>query len=249
MLINIDNMAAINMKIGEKQSNDLIRDILQVVKRSISGQDYVFRNQGDEFGIVFIDKNIDEVYEISYSMLDKVKLLSDKHNVNVSFSGGISSLTSDSNNFNKIYKEAVSYKNKAKLNEKGTVLSIKNMAENLNRRLLILDNDKVILSILSNRYRNKGYAVSTFEDPNDALDAIGKEDFDLIITDFYMETMGGDTLIKSIRSINKNIYILILSGQKSEDSIKSAMESGADDYVKKPFSPIELDLRISRFFR
>jgi DNA-binding response OmpR family regulator len=114
-------------------------------------------------------------------------------------------------------------------------------------KILIVDEDKVILSILSGRYKNKGYEVTVLDKPNEALKLVKAEHFDLMVTDFYMETINGEEFIKEVKAFNSNLKIIVLSGQKNEEQIKTALEAGIDDYVKKPFSMVELDLRIKKF--
>jgi len=58
--------------------------------------------------------------------------------------------------------------------------------------------------------------------------------------------MNGDELIKKIREKDSKIPIIVLSSQKNEDYIKRTLDLGADDYVVKPFSPVELDSRIKK---
>lgn len=115
--------------------------------------------------------------------------------------------------------------------------------------LLIVDNDKIVLSLLTTRYRNKGYKVHSLDDPREALKIFKHKPFDIIISDFYTPTMQGDEFIREIRKISSYVKIIILSGQKNEDFIQRSLSLGADDYITKPFSPIELDHRIKRFVR
>lgn len=115
--------------------------------------------------------------------------------------------------------------------------------------LLIVDDDEIILSLLTTRYRNKGYKVHSLDDPREALKIFKNKHFDIIISDFYTPTMQGDEFISEIRKISRDVKIIILSGQKNEDFIQRSLSLGADDYITKPFSPVELDLRIKRFVR
>jgi CheY-like chemotaxis protein len=123
------------------------------------------------------------------------------------------------------------------------------VAEVKETSLLIVDYDKIMLSMLTARYRNKGYKVYSVDDPKEALKLFKNNSFDIIISEFYMPTMQGDEFISEIRKINRDVKIIILSGQKNEDFIQRSLSLGADDYVTKPFSPVELDLRIRRFVR
>lgn len=114
------------------------------------------------------------------------------------------------------------------------------------KNLLFVDDDKIIISILKSRYSNKDYNVFTASDGTEALDIIENNNIDLVVTDFYMKLMNGDELIRKIKEKHKDISIIILSSQKNEDYIKRTLDLGADDYIIKPFSPVELDSRIKK---
>ncbi|AEF17030.1 response regulator receiver protein [Thermoanaerobacterium xylanolyticum LX-11] len=112
--------------------------------------------------------------------------------------------------------------------------------------ILFVDDEKIILSILTSRYKSKGYNVYSTDDGVKALEIINNNKIDLVVTDYYMKTMNGDELTKSIKKSHKEIKIILLTSQDSEDFVKKAFEIGADDYVSKPFSPMELDSRIKK---
>lgn len=133
------------------------------------------------------------------------------------------------------------------LTGKGKIYTKSDIALNYDKKkLLIIDDEKIILSILSTRYKNKGYEVYSMQDPIEALEFFKKNPIDIIITDFYMPTMQGDELIKEVKKINNDIKIIVLSGQKSEELMEKLWRLEVDDYVAKPFSPVDLDLRIRK---
>lgn len=112
--------------------------------------------------------------------------------------------------------------------------------------ILFVDDEKIILSILTSRYKSKGYNVYSTDDGVKALEIINENKIDLVVTDYYMKTMNGDELAKSIKKNHKEIKVILLTSQDNEDFVKKAFEIGADDYVSKPFSPMELDSRIKK---
>jgi DNA-binding response OmpR family regulator len=112
--------------------------------------------------------------------------------------------------------------------------------------ILFVDDEKIILSILTTKYKNKGYKVYSASDGMEALEILNKNQIDVVVTDYYMKIMNGDELVKNIKKNHKNTKVILLTSQSSEDYIKKAFEIGVDDYVVKPFSPTELDSRIKR---
>lgn len=114
--------------------------------------------------------------------------------------------------------------------------------------VLICDDDKAILDSIEIYLKNEGY--NTFKAANgiEALDIVGKEEIHCIILDIMMPKMDGMTTTLKLRD-KKNIPIILLSA-KSEDTDKIAgLSFGADDYVTKPFNPLELIARVKSQIR
>jgi DNA-binding response OmpR family regulator len=118
--------------------------------------------------------------------------------------------------------------------------------DNLN--VLICDDDKAIVDALEIYLRHEGYGVIKAYDGEQALAALTGQEIHLILLDVMMPKMDGLTTTVKIRQ-EKNIPIIILSA-KSEDTDKIAgLNFGADDYVTKPFNPLELMARVKSQMR
>lgn len=110
-------------------------------------------------------------------------------------------------------------------------------------RILVAEDDKAIRDLLGIYLRNANYDVYFAENGKDAIDIFKKEDIDLIIMDIMMPELDGNEAIKVIREYSY-IPIIILSA-KSEDYDKIfGLDIGADDYITKPFNPMELMARV-----
>lgn len=116
-------------------------------------------------------------------------------------------------------------------------------------KILFVDDDPLMLTILKNRYENKGYRIYTASSGDEALEIFEKERPSLVISDYVMRGMDGDELCAKMKSLDSNVRILILTGQKLDNFIIKAMKSGADDYITKPFSPVELDFKIEKLLK
>lgn len=118
----------------------------------------------------------------------------------------------------------------------------------MNNKILVVDDEKEIRNLLEIYLLNEGYEVTKAKDGLEALELIDKEDFDLIVLDIMMPKMDGIQVCKSIRK-EKNTPILMLSA-KSEDMDKiQGLLTGADDYMTKPFNPLEFTVRIKALLR
>src|SRR5690554_7386561 len=104
--------------------------------------------------------------------------------------------------------------------------------------ILVCDDDREIVGAIEIYLRNEGYDVFKAYDGIEALDILRKEEVHLILMDIMMPRLDGMRTTMKIRE-EKNIPIIMLSA-KSEDYDKiTGLNSGADDYVTKPFNPLE----------
>lgn len=114
--------------------------------------------------------------------------------------------------------------------------------------ILVVDDDREIVKAISINLENEGYRVYKAYDGLQALDVLKNHSVQLILLDIMMPGMDGLSATLKIRE-EKNIPIIILSA-KSEDSDKIlGLSMGADDYVTKPFNPLELMARVKAQLR
>ena len=114
--------------------------------------------------------------------------------------------------------------------------------------ILVCDDDKEIAGAVEIYLRNEGYTVFKAYDGVEALNAVRDRQIHLIIMDVMMPKMDGVQATMKIRE-EKNIPIIMLSA-KSEDYDKiTGLNVGADDYITKPFNPLELSARVKSQLR
>ena len=109
--------------------------------------------------------------------------------------------------------------------------------------ILVCDDDREIARAVGIYLKNEGYGVFSAYDGMEAMEIIRSEAIHLAVIDIMMPRMDGITLVEKIRE-TRNIPIILLSA-KSEDVDKiQGLSAGADDYVTKPFNPMELIARV-----
>ena len=109
--------------------------------------------------------------------------------------------------------------------------------------ILICDDEKDIVSALSIYLSTENYNIFTAYTGQEALDVVAKNDIHLILMDIMMPLMDGITATAKLRETS-NIPIILLTA-KSEDTDKIlGLNMGADDYITKPFNPIEVMARV-----
>jgi len=114
--------------------------------------------------------------------------------------------------------------------------------------ILLVDDEKEIIDLLEIYLKNEGYRLLRASNGLEALSVLSKETVDLIVLDIMMPKMDGIEACLKIRE-QKNMPIIMLSA-KSQDMDKIlGLSSGADDYVSKPFNPLELLARIKSQLR
>ena len=114
--------------------------------------------------------------------------------------------------------------------------------------VLVVDDDKAIVEAIEIYLRGEGYNILKAYDGAEALEVIKEEEIHLVIMDIMMPKMDGTRATLKIRE-EKEIPIIMLSA-KSEDTDKIlGLNIGADDYVTKPFNPLELIARVNSQIR
>jgi DNA-binding response OmpR family regulator len=113
-------------------------------------------------------------------------------------------------------------------------------------KVLVADDDEDILALISFRLERSGYRVQTADDGEKAFDLAVQDDFDLVIVDVMMPKLDGYELTRKLRQnpSTRSIPIILLTARVQEPDIARGFDAGADDYIKKPFSPQELRARV-----
>ena len=116
------------------------------------------------------------------------------------------------------------------------------------KHILIVDDDTRICDLLEKFLSKNGYLVSAVNSAEQARQILAGLEFDLIILDVMMPRESGIELTSHLREKNKTPIILLTAKGDAEDRILG-LEAGADDYLPKPFEPMELLLRIKAVLR
>ena len=116
------------------------------------------------------------------------------------------------------------------------------------RRVLVVDDDDVIRSLVRDGLEREGFEVCLAEDGESALRVIAEEAPDLVILDVNLPAIGGFDVLSAIRG-SSEVAVILLTGRVDEIDRVLGLELGADDYVMKPFSPRELASRARAVLR
>ena len=115
-------------------------------------------------------------------------------------------------------------------------------------RILLVEDDKGIVTNLTEYLTKEGYTVKSASGQKDALQFVEGEKFDLVLLDISLSDGNGFAVCKAIK-VDYNIPVIFLTASGDEYSTVTGFEVGADDYIAKPFRPRELVTRIKNILR
>ncbi len=115
------------------------------------------------------------------------------------------------------------------------------------KNVLIIEDDKLISSLVQFKLKKEGYNVTMAEDGISGIDAINLLEADLIITDVMIPFKNGIEIINHAKKVSPKVPIIVLSSLGEEEgTVMEAFNLGVSDFVPKPFNPNELAVRVRR---
>lgn len=115
--------------------------------------------------------------------------------------------------------------------------------------ILVAEDDSELRNLFKHVLIKSGYEVKGVNNGAEALDAIDKEEFSLLISDIMMPVMDGYELVKELRDAANMIPIIIITAKNAFDDMRLGFKTGADDYMVKPININEMVLRVQALLR
>jgi CheY-like chemotaxis protein len=112
-------------------------------------------------------------------------------------------------------------------------------------RILVTDDEESIRKALEKRLRKSGHEVATAQDGMEALELLGSQSFDLLITDYKMPRMDGLELLAHVKSVKPALPVLMITGTSTENP-EVFLEQGAQAYLLKPIAREDLEATLQR---
>jgi DNA-binding response OmpR family regulator len=116
-------------------------------------------------------------------------------------------------------------------------------------RILIVDDDPMVLQFVDLVLTQHGYAISTAAASDTALQVLGRESFSLVLLDVRMPGMTGLDILRLMKARPNKPRILMMTAQRDPDTIMQAIEQGVVGYLVKPFKPLDLLKRVQAALR
>jgi CheY-like chemotaxis protein len=116
-------------------------------------------------------------------------------------------------------------------------------------KVLIVDDEESIRSLIVTLLTKEGHSCTTATDGGEVLNKLNSDRFDAVITDIIIGVMDGLTLTKEILGTYPRLPVMVMTGYIDDYSAEEAIEAGAQEFIKKPFSINEFDLRFRKMMR
>lgn len=113
--------------------------------------------------------------------------------------------------------------------------------------VLVVEDDPTILQLLQVNFEMEGFVVLTAEDGQQGLAVARESSPDVVVSDVMMPNMSGLELLAALKSADatKGIPVLLLSAKAQAADVRNGLDAGAEDYVTKPFEPLDLIDRVN----
>ncbi|MBL7996756.1 sigma-54-dependent Fis family transcriptional regulator [bacterium] len=109
-----------------------------------------------------------------------------------------------------------------------------------NKKLLVVDDEKIVRESLQHWFEEEGYHVDTADRADEALNKFDKGKYDLCLLDIKMPGMSGLELLKKMKEIDPDLIVILITAHASVSSAIKSLKDGAFDYITKPIDPEEL---------
>lgn len=113
--------------------------------------------------------------------------------------------------------------------------------------ILVVDDDPVVVKIITNILQRNGYLTETCHSGEDALVLVKSNEYDLVLLDVQMGSgMDGYQTCKAINKLKRDLPVILVTANQDDESVNKGFVSGSSDYIKKPVSKLELLARVNK---
>lgn len=251
--IDMDYFKMINDKFGHQTGDYALRELVSYLAGNIRGCDSLYRYGGEEFIVLLPDTSESKAYTVINRLrkeFAKKAILIGGTIIQATFSAGIVQPNSKDITVEQLISKAdkAMYHAKKLGRNRAVVYSEDMDLKEFKKTLLLVDDENTILKLLRDRLSNIGYNIITAKDGKSAIKITEELCPDAVILDLILPDINGFEVCKKIKENTTTCLtkVLILSKKKDKKDIAKGLYTGADDYLTKPFSVVELEARIMR---
>ncbi|MFD0697344.1 diguanylate cyclase [Paenibacillus sp. GCM10027628] len=267
IFIDIDRFKSINDGYGHHVGDLVLQGLAHLLQVNLRSTDLLARFGGEEFVIALPNTSVEHAIRLMQGILDQVRqkpvAQNEGHMFSVTFSAGVAEWqpgTSVAEWISKaddaMYQAKQQGRNRVVGAQEGVTSPVSShlaAGSTMKKRLLIVDDDPILRSILTSHLEHLPIEITLAPDGEEAHRLLQERPFDACILDGMMPKLDGfhllELLKKNSNSVQRDLKILMLSGKKKEDDLVKGFQLGADDYMTKPFSLVELEMRVKRLMQ
>ncbi len=244
--IDIDSFSDLNRRLGHFYGERVLKTLADIILSNIRETDIAARYSGDTLAVMVIRSNIDHAFEA----LERIRqAFEDTFKGESTISAGLASFPDDAADKDHLEQNAQKALAAAKLRGKNRVNVFKNKEKIVFEDkpiILVVDDDPRNVKLLDALLRMHGYEVALAFNGKEALSIVNKADVDLILLDVMMPEMDGYEVCRRLKAedVTRLIPVVMLTSLDDENSKLQGIQAGADDFLSKPFSKIELLARV-----
>jgi two-component system cell cycle response regulator len=258
--LDIDHFKRINDRYGHQVGDLVLQGLGHLLQQNLRTTDLLARYGGEELVILFQDTTAEQAAQLMRRIQERVRRQPmarlEGTETYITFSAGIAEWKPGMTERSWIaladgamYRAKQSGRDRVVVagEEEPLVFPIPD-ANGPRRRILIADDDVILASILYSKLSKLPVDLVVVNDGLAAQQRLLCESFDLVLLDGVMPKLDGFSLLKQMRPTlqQRGVKVLMLSAQKREEDIVRGLTLGADDYMSKPFSLLELEIRVKR---
>jgi two-component system cell cycle response regulator len=270
VFIDIDSFKNVNDTYGHHVGDLVLQGLAHLLQVNLRSTDLLARFGGEEFVIALPNTTVDQARSIMQDILDKVRVKPVAQNegqtFSITFSAGVAEWQVGitiaewvAKADDAMYQAKQQGKNRivlADLEDEGaqfTKLVAHANAQLQKKKLLIVDDDPILRAILISQLEHLPIVITQVSDGEAAWQLLSDQVFDACILDGILPGLDGFTILEKLKTDtnarSKDLKVLMLSGKKKEADVAKGLQMGADDYMTKPFSLVELENRVKQLMK
>lgn len=253
-MLDIDEFKKINDEHGHLVGDEALRFVAKQLSDQLRQSDFIARWGGEEFTVLLpstAEAEGKQALTKALRHLNENPLQTNSgKTLSLTFSGGVYEVQ-DGDDLNRALSQADDLLYRAKASGRNCIIASDDDVEATPVKILMAEDDELTAEFVLHRLRRDGFEVDHYNRGDTALEAARNEQYDLAIFDVKMPGMEGFELLQRTRADSRNMKtpIIMLSSMGSEQDISRGLQLGANDYILKPFSPMELMARIRRLLK
>ncbi|RNB91953.1 diguanylate cyclase [Brevibacillus fluminis] len=260
--IDVDHFKRVNDTYGHHVGDLVLQGLTHTLNGRIRSTDLLARFGGEEFVILFPDTTGEDAQAILEELLGMIRQAPvatlEGESYSITFSAGAAQWQPEwsadewiRHADEAMYRAKEQGRNQVVLSDGTQPLSTVDVEDHQGGRrkcVLLADDDAIIRSMVASRLRHLPLDIIEASDGESALDVLRNNVVDLCVLDGIMPKMDGYHLLEQMKQMPhlQKVKVLMLSGRKHEDDVIRGLMLGADDYMSKPFSLVELEIRAKR---